>query len=558
VHIVLDRSGDVVSATRLTDAGEPDGEPTSMPTSSLPAFVASTDGPGVRWVWADTTHWYPALLQAGVRVARAHDLRLAHRILRSALATRGTPFAAAPESPWDTPADRIPVTRVTHTTLFDDDLGAVPTDAPDPVDELRAQLAAIESASNPGALRLLVAAESAGALAAAEMHHGGVPWRVDVHERILSEALGPRTPYGVRPARLEALAGVIRAALDDPALNPDSAPDLLRSLRRAGLAVDSTSKWELREIEHPVVEPLLEYKQLYRLLTANGWTWLDEWVHDGRFRPEFVVGGVVTGRWATDGGGALQLPKRIRSAVVADPGWKLVVADAAQLEPRILTALSEDLAMAEAGRGKDLYDGVVATGAVPDRPHAKTAMLGAMYGATQGRGGQLVPRLARAFPRAIDLVERAARAGERGEAVTTRLGRTSPLPGAEWSAAQAHAFSAEGSPAEERAARARARSWGRFTRNFIVQGTAAEWALSWMAGVRTRLVARWPGPLRERPHLVFFLHDELMVHSPEAVASDVAAEVEAAAADAGRLLFGAFPVEFPLSVAVVDDYGSAK
>ena len=40
--------------------------------------------------------------------------------------------------------------------------------------------------------------------------------------------------------------------------------------------------------------------------------WLDAWVDNGRFRPEYVVGGVVSGRWASRGGGALQIPRQIR------------------------------------------------------------------------------------------------------------------------------------------------------------------------------------------------------------------------------------------------------
>ncbi|WP_441307033.1 DNA polymerase, partial [Curtobacterium sp. Csp2] len=184
-----------------------------------------------------------------------------------------------------------------------------------------------------------------------------------------------------------------------------------------------------------------------------------------------------------------QLPRTVRSAVVADEGWTFVVADAAQLEPRVLAAMSGDRAMAAAGDGRDLYDGVVASGAVETRQQAKGAMLGAMYGATQGDGGRLVPRLARAFPAALGLVDRAARAGERGEPVTTLLGRTSPVPDAAAAAARARAWSVDGTPAQQRAVESRARSWGRFTRNFVVQGTAAEWALAWMGSLRTRLPA---------------------------------------------------------------------
>ncbi|MFZ7089411.1 bifunctional 3'-5' exonuclease/DNA polymerase [Curtobacterium sp. RRHDQ10] len=574
MHIVLDRvdggsGAGTVLVRRTTDAGEPDGEPMRTTLASLPSVVAELEGPGVRWVWDDTNRWYPPVLAAGGRVARCFDLRLNHRILRTALAAARSALATAPDGPWDETAAPAAAPRpdaLFDESLFDDPVpsGAAPDDrtggtADDrALVEFRSQLDAVAGSDDPGALRLLLAAESAGALIAAEMRFAGLPWRADVHEALLEDALGPRVPYGVRPRRLEALVGVLRTELDDPQLNPDSPTDVLRSLRRAGLVVESTRKWELAELQHPAIEPLLEYKRLYRLLTANGWTWLDEWIADGRFHPDYVVGGVVSGRWATSGGGALQLPKQIRSAVIADPGWKLVVADAAQLEPRVLAALSGDLRMAEAGRGRDLYDGIVASGAVETRQQAKGAMLGAMYGATQGEGGRLVPRLARQYPRALALVESAARMGERGELVRSRLGRTSPSPGRDWLDAQALAHSADGSPALERAARSRGRSWGRFTRNFVVQASASEWALSWMAGLRTRLAARFPGPVTDSAHLVFFLHDEIMVHTPEADADWVVSQVEAAAADAGRLLFGSFPVDFPLSVAVVDDYGSAK
>src|SRR3712207_8676745 len=58
-----------------------------------------------------------------------------------------------------------------------------------------------------------------------------------------------------------------------------------------------------------------------------------------------------------------------------------------------------------------------------------------------------------------------------------------------------------------------------FTRKFVVQGSAAEWALCWMAGLRRRLAAMTDGP--RRPHLVFFLHDEEIVHAPVEQAEDV-------------------------------------
>lgn len=521
----------------------------------LAAAVAEREADRPRWVWDDTGSWYPALLTAGVRVERVHDLRLCHAILRRSTRSARTALARGAEGPWDRGAVGAGSAEPEEPSLFDDLPDPVVPETPDASEvhaELRRQLAALEECEDDGRLRLLLAAESAGALVAAEMRHDGLPWRADVHDALLTELLGPRPAAGARPERLAALAVRVAAALDRPGLNPDSQPELLRALRAAGLEVTSTRRSEIRALEHPVREPLLEYKRLARLLSANGWEWMDRWAAAGRFRPDYVPAGVVTGRWASSGGGALQLPTSIRAAVRSDPGWLLVVADAAQLEPRVLAAMSGDGAMAAAGRHADLYAGVVQAGIVEDRQRAKYAMLGAIYGATTGASAVLMPQLARAYPRAVALVEEAARAGERGEQVTTWLGRSSPRPGSAWLAARQAASGEGAAPEEAREARRRARDWGRFTRNFVVQGTAAEWALCWMALLRLRLRAL-PG----RPHLVFFLHDEVMVHAPVDVAEEVAVAVREAAVEAGRLLFGETPVEFALDVSVVDSYADA-
>src|SRR5690606_37628612 len=138
-------------------------------------------------------------------------------------------------------------------------------------------------------------------------------------------------------------------------VNPDHPDSVVRAFGRAGISVPSARAHVLRRVDHPAVAPLLEYKELARLHSAHGWAWLDQWVHEDRFRPVYVVGGVVSGRWASRGGAALQIPRMLRGCVTADPGWKLVVADAAQLEPRILAALSGDRRLAEVSRSTDLY-----------------------------------------------------------------------------------------------------------------------------------------------------------------------------------------------------------
>lgn len=91
---------------------------------------------------------------------------------------------------------------------------------------------------------------------------------------------------------------------------------------------------------------------------------------------------------------------------------------------------------------------------------------------------------------------------------------------------------------------------GRFTRNFVVQATAAEWALTLLAVLRGLL----PDPAR----LVFFQHDEVMVHCPLGLAAEVRAAVGRAADEATRLLFGDTPVRFPMEAAAVACYADAK
>ena len=93
--------------------------------------------------------------------------------------------------------------------------------------------------------------------------------------------------------------------------------------------------------------------------------------------------------------------------------------------------------------------------------------------------------------------------------MSTWLGRTSPAPPAFWREAQAAAQHPEASPAAGRRAHSAAREWGRFTRNFVVQGTAAEWSLIWLAEIRHRLAqlpevfgaAEASGPFAREPHL---------------------------------------------------------
>jgi DNA polymerase family A len=614
------------------------------------AAAAREQAGGVRWVWAATGDVYPALLRAGVRVERCHDVALteglllgregqpgqaaslaaawarlresttpAERALRATAEAAASGGSAEPAQGGGPavrgaagPAQRGPAQRgpaqpgpaqrgagqrgagqrgaaAGQEALFEaaDPVFASPAEQLDALIAVHAdQVRRIAADEHPARFGLLTAAESATGLAAAEMGFSGMPWRVDVHDGLLADMLGPRPAPGLRPARLASLAARISEAFGGRPVNPDSPSQVLKALAADGVRVPSTRSHVLRGVDHPAVPLLLEYKELARIHAAHGWAWLDEWVTAGRFRPEYVVGGVVSGRWASRGGGALQIPRVLRRAVVADRGWVLVVADAAQLEPRVLAALSGDRALAAAAGTGDLYQ-ALAGAFGGDRAKAKIAMLSAMYGGAAGEALQLLAVLRHRFPLAARYVEAAARAGEEGRVVRSRLGRTCPPPSAAWRGLTA---TPDDPGASEQQAGRSMRARGRFTRNFVVQASAADWATVLLAGLRRRLAAmntpndHSPPPTRTRnghgaasqeqgpadlrhglegqpqrgAELVFFQHDEVIVHCPQALAPQVVTAIGDAAGEAGWLVFGRTPVRFPVTTAVVTSYADAK
>jgi len=527
----------------------------------LKAAIAAHEATPVppRWVWASAESAYTPYLPA--KVTRCHDLALVETLLLAHENRFGEPRSLG--AAWarlhglPVPEDLRVGVADAQDSLFVPDRLRLPAgvDAIDAVvavhaDQVR-RIAAIEDPARRSRFRLLVAAESAGGLVAAEMAHDGLPWRADVHDTLLTELLGPRPRIaGAAPQRVAEAAADLHDALGTR-FNPDSHTQVIKAFADNGVRLTSTRSWYLRDIGHPAAAALIRYKELSRLHAAHGWAWQDTWVHGGRFRPEYVVGGVVTGRWAGRGGGALQIPRVLRGAVVADPGWSLVVADAAQLEPRVLAALSGDVGLTRSAADGDLYEALARDAFQGDRAKAKLGMLGAMYGQTGGDIGPLLATLRRRFPDAMGYVEAAARTGEEGGIVWSRLGRTCPPPSSSW------LDPVEGGDVDDDAGARSARARGRFTRNFVIQSSAADWALALLAALRRRLTTL-DGATSGRPHLVFFQHDEIIVHSPTELADTVAGFVAEAAEEARALVFADTPVRMPLVAAVVNTYAQAK
>jgi DNA polymerase-1 len=383
--------------------------------------------------------------------------------------------------------------------------------------------------------------ESAAELLCAELSADGLPMSRPAAEQVLAGFIGPRP-------RDEAEAARNRAARDEAVLRHAPAgtradlrsPAQVRTLLAAiGVDVPDTRAWRLKALQdaHPLVAALLEWRKAERIATTYGYGWLDQYLGaDGRLRGAWTGSDGAAGRM-TASGGLHNMPAAMRQAVVAGDGHVFVRADLGQIEPRVLAAVAGDRALAAATRADDLYAPVAAQLGV-DRPTAKVAVLGAMYGQTTGHGAQALRRLKQAYPVAMAYLEDGDRAGQDRRDVRTYGGRLIALSRAGGDA---------GAP--DNPARAAAR--GRYGRNALIQGAAAELFKMWAVTVRARAEA-----LGAR--IVLCLHDELLVHTPAGQGAAVAALVDDCLQEAARRWAPDASVRFIADTSVVRSWADAK
>lgn len=385
------------------------------------------------------------------------------------------------------------------------------------------------------------ASESAAALLCLELERHGLPLHRPEIERIITAADGPRPSdeAGVRANRARRDAPVL--ALVPGAEHTDLRhPEQVRAmLASVGVVVPDTRKWTLEphRASHPVVPALLAWRKAERIATTYGWPWLASNVGaDDRLRGGWTPCDGGAGRM-TAAAGLHNLPIELRQAVDAGDGFAFVRADLGQIEPRVLAAVSRDPALAAATQDDDLYAPVAARLGV-DRAHAKIAVLAAMYGQTSGAAGQALAQMDRAYPVAMAYLRAAHEAGTLGRPVMTYGGRLIPT----------------GAPGPTQAARA---AHGRFARNAVVQGAAAELFKAWAATVRAGLAATGGG---DQPvgRIVLCLHDELLVHVPVERAEATAHLVESALTQAARRWTGTDRVRFVADTSIVRRWSQAK
>jgi DNA polymerase-1 len=328
---------------------------------------------------------------------------------------------------------------------------------------------------------------------------------------------------------------------------------------RKGKTGYSTDTRVLRGLRtaHPIVPVIEEWREYSKLLNTYLGP-LPELISpvDGRLHTTFNQTVAATGRLSTSNPNLQSIPIRtelgreIRSAFVAEPGWKLVSADYSQVELRILAHVSGEPKLREAFlRGDDIHAATAAevlgkeqaSLTKDERNRAKAVNFGIIYGISAfGLSEQLeIPReeaqayidayLAR-FPHVQDFIHRTIEQAARDGFVRTLFGRRRPIP-------------------ELRASNRQTRALGeRLAVNTVMQGTAADVIKVAMVRIHRRL--RDEG---RSTRLVLQVHDELLLEAPE---NDVGRARELVREE----MCGAFELDPPLvvDVGVGDDWNEAK
>ena len=309
----------------------------------------------------------------------------------------------------------------------------------------------------------------------------------------------------------------------------------------------STEADTLEQLEHPILGPILEHRELSKL---KG-TYLDAlpplvWSKTGRIHTSFNQVVAETGRISSQDPNLQNIPIRselgmkIRRGFVAAPGHVLIAADYSQIELRILAHLSGDPLLTAAFRDHvDVHTQTaaevfgVAREAVTaeQRRIAKAVNYGLSYGQsdfglartleiTRNQAAEYSRRYFQRFPTIHKFMDEIVAVARAQGGARTLLGRWRPI---------ANLMSK--SPAARHAAE-------RVAQNTPMQGTGAD--IIKLAMLRTTERIRREGwPVR----MLLTVHDELVFEAPPALADEVGAALR-------QEMEGVYALSVPLEVDV--------
>lgn len=170
-----------------------------------------------------------------------------------------------------------------------------------------------------------------------------------------------------------------------------------KGLKKTAGGDRSTRESELEKLrdEHEIIDSILKYRELQKLLSTYIDNLPDMVGEDGRLHPKYLQAGTSTGRFSSADPNIQNIPirsvygHRVRGAFVAEPGYSLVACDYAQVELRVAAILSGDDYLTKTFQGGiDVHTAVAAkvfdvpTAEVirEQRARAKTINFGILYG----------------------------------------------------------------------------------------------------------------------------------------------------------------------------------
>ncbi len=371
---------------------------------------------------------------------------------------------------------------------------------------------------------------------------------------------------GVDRAELQAIADSLKASaatLQDEVqrlagheFNVNSTPQLRTVLydelsltpgkkTKTGYSTDARTLETLRGV-HPIIEALLDYREVEKLRSTYGESLLAEVQADGRIHASFGQTVARTGRISSDRPNLHNIPvrselgKQFRRAFVPAEGSTFLVADYDQVELRCIAHLSEDPGLIDAlTSGADVHRTVAAAvyGIPPaevthtQREFCKMVSYGLAYGMeayglSQRLGvpveeaGAIMESYFGAFPRVKEYMDETVAEAKVDGRTRTMFGRVRPLP-------DLHAANYRVRQAAERQAM-----------NAGIQGLAAD--IFKLALVR---LDRDLESSKLASRLVLQVHDEVIVEVAAEEESDVRRLTESA-------LTGAADLKVPLTVSV--------
>lgn len=330
----------------------------------------------------------------------------------------------------------------------------------------------------------------------------------------------------------------------------------------------SAEALEYHRGKDPLVDAILEYQDLNKLMTTyvtpytggdvkrvtNGKekiTKRKSLLINGRVHTNFKAHGAETGRFSSSEPNLQNIPssgdygKLVRNLFVAPPGYKLVVADYSQIEPRIIASFSNDPVMVKNYMtGGDIYTTIGDTMGV-DRKAGKVLVLAISYGVgpdkiaasigcTVQEAKDLLNRFEKEFSSIAQYkakVIRFAKQAGKVPFVETMFGRRRYIP-----ELNSNEFSLLG--------RAERQAF-----NTMIQGSAAD--LMKLALVRAHsCFVNDP-----EVNVILTVHDELVTIAPENKAEEVA---EAIRESMEGIKLAQISVPLIADVQIVDKWGEAK